>query len=51
MLLELLQERQGDVLAVKRLAWPIRYAVYAVLAFAIFCAGARETYEFIYFQF
>ena len=51
MLLELLQERQGDVLAVKRLAWPIRYAVYAFLAFAIFCAGARETYEFIYFQF
>ena len=49
--LEAMQERRGDMLAIKRLAWPARYAIYAFLTFAILAAGARETYAFIYFQF
>ena len=51
LLLEAMQERRGDMLAIKRLAWPARYAIYAFLTFAILVAGARETYAFIYFQF
>ena len=51
LLLEAMQERRGDMLAIKRLAWPARYAIYAFLTFAILAAGARETYAFIYFQF
>ena len=51
LLLEAMQEHRGDMLAIKRLAWPARYAIYAFLTFAILVAGARETYAFIYFQF
>ena len=51
LLLEAMQEQRGDMLAIKRLAWPARYAIYAFLTFAILAAGARETYAFIYFQF
>jgi D-alanyl-lipoteichoic acid acyltransferase DltB (MBOAT superfamily) len=51
MVIEAIQERRGDMLAIKRLAWPVRYAIYCGLVFAILTAGARDSYEFIYFQF
>ena len=50
-MLEYFQERHGNMLIIKCWPWPVRYAVYAVLFFAIISAGAMDTYEFIYFQF
>lgn len=51
LLMEDFQERHGDVPAIWLLAWPVRYAIFAALVFAILTAGARDSYEFIYIQF
>lgn len=51
LLLELAQERAGDVLVIKRWPAPARALCYAGLWAAILLSGAVETHEFIYFQF
>lgn len=50
-LLEILQERSGQLLIIKQ--WPIyiRYGVYALMVFAIVVSGSMDNYAFIYFQF
>ncbi len=50
-LMDLWQERCGDMLAVKRLPAFARLAVYALCVAAIILAGAVDKREFIYFQF
>lgn len=50
-ILEHFQERHQNMSIIKQWPWPVRYAIYAVMFFAIITAGAMDTYEFIYFQF
>ncbi len=51
LLIEMAQERAGDLLVVKR--WPplARAALYAALLAALLLCGAVDKHEFIYFQF
>jgi len=51
LLIELAQERSGDMMVVKRWPAPLRFACYMYLWLAILLAGAVETQQFIYFQF
>ncbi len=48
---DMLQERSGDLMVVKRWKAPIRLALYGVLCAYIVMTGWVERIEFIYFQF
>jgi len=49
--MDIAQEKTGDLLVVKRWAWPVRLAVYGTLCAYIVMVGWVERIEFIYFQF
>jgi len=51
LLIEISQERTGDMLAVKKWRAPARALCYLYLWLSILLAGAVETQQFIYFQF
>ena len=51
LLVDILQERSGDLMVVKRWKAPVRLALYGVLCAYIVMTGWVERIEFIYFQF
>ena len=51
LLFEVWVEKRNDLLALTKVGWPYRFAVYAIVVFLMLFFGAPVSQEFVYFRF